>query len=134
MQRGSLRIIYGSGGRLLHRLALLGLLLVGCILVVVVLSAAYQVLATTRDRARFPVPGRLIDVDGYRLHLRCAGEGQPTVILESGFGMSSNEWALVQPEVAKFTQVCSYDRTGYGWSESGPPADANRHSHPGCND
>ena len=38
--------------------------------------------------------------------------------------MSSNEWALVQPEVTSFTRVCSYDRAGYGWSDSGPPADA----------
>jgi len=28
--------------------------------------------------------------------------------------------SLVQPEVAKFTRVCSYDRAGYGWSEPGP--------------
>ena len=37
--------------------------------------------------------------------------------------MTSNEWTLVQPEIAKFTRVCSYDRAGFGWSESGPPAD-----------
>lgn len=116
--------MYRRGGRTLHRLALLGLLLGGCILLVIAVSAAYQVVATARERARFPVPGRLIDVGGYRLHLRCAGKGRPAVILESGFGMSSNEWALVHPAVAKFTQVCSYDRTGYGWSESGPRADA----------
>jgi pimeloyl-ACP methyl ester carboxylesterase len=29
------------------------------------------------------------------------------------------EWDLVQPDVEKFTQVCSYDRAGYGWSEQG---------------
>ena len=51
-------------------------------------------------------------------------QGNPTVVLESGGGMSSNEWALVQPEVAKFTRVCSYDRAGYGWSDAGPSADA----------
>jgi pimeloyl-ACP methyl ester carboxylesterase len=27
---------------------------------------------------------------------------------------------MVQPEVAKFSRVCSYDRAGYGWSDSGP--------------
>jgi pimeloyl-ACP methyl ester carboxylesterase len=27
---------------------------------------------------------------------------------------------MVQPEVAKFARVCSYDRAGYGWSDSGP--------------
>jgi pimeloyl-ACP methyl ester carboxylesterase len=29
-------------------------------------------------------------------------------------------WFKVQPEVAKFTRVCSYDRAGYGLSDPGP--------------
>jgi pimeloyl-ACP methyl ester carboxylesterase len=111
-------------GRLLRRLTLVGLGLIGCVLVVVILLATYQAIATARERARFPIPGRLIDVGGYRLHLRCDGIGSPTVVLESGFGMSSNEWALVQPELTRFTRACSYDRAGYGWSDSGPPQDA----------
>ncbi len=28
--------------------------------------------------------------------------------------------SLVQQEVARFTQVCSYDHSGIWWSESGP--------------
>jgi hypothetical protein len=106
--------------RLLRRLALAGVGLVGCVLVGILVSTTCQVSATNRERTRFPVPGRLVDVGGYQLHLRCEGEGRPAVILESGFGMTSNAWRLVQPEVAKFTRVCSYDRTGYGWSEAGP--------------
>ena len=37
-------------------------------------------------------------------------------------GDSSATWALVQPQVANFTRVCSYDRPGLGWSDpsSGP--------------
>jgi pimeloyl-ACP methyl ester carboxylesterase len=27
---------------------------------------------------------------------------------------------MLQPEVSKFARVCSYDRAGYGWSDSGP--------------
>lgn len=71
----------------------------------------------------FPSPGRLIDIGGWRLHLNCTGEArasQPTVILESGLGDFSVEWGLVQPGVAKFARVCSYDRAGDGWSELGP--------------
>jgi pimeloyl-ACP methyl ester carboxylesterase len=71
----------------------------------------------------FPPPGRLIDIGGWRLHLNCTGEArasQPTVILEPGLGDFSVEWGLVQPEVAKFARVCSYDRAGDGWSELGP--------------
>ncbi len=37
-------------------------------------------------------------------------------MLESGIAASSLSWTLVQPEVAKFTRVCSYDRLGLGWS------------------
>src|SRR5205085_5851600 len=29
-------------------------------------------------------------------------------------------WSLVQPGVARFTRVCSYDRAGDGWSDLGP--------------
>jgi pimeloyl-ACP methyl ester carboxylesterase len=70
-----------------------------------------------------PPPGRLVDVGGWKLHLNCTGEarpGQPTVILESGAGDFSVEWSLVQPKVADFARVCSYDRAGDGWSELGP--------------
>jgi pimeloyl-ACP methyl ester carboxylesterase len=36
-------------------------------------------------------------------------------------------WGTVQPELSKTTKVCSYDRTGYGWSEPQPgPRDANQ--------
>jgi pimeloyl-ACP methyl ester carboxylesterase len=44
----------------------------------------------------------------------------PSVILETGLGGSSADWGFVQPEVAKFTRVCSYDRAGMGYSDPGP--------------
>src|SRR5215475_394970 len=75
------------------------------------------------EQPPFPPPGRLVDVGGWRLHLNCTGEArasQPTVILEAGLGDFSVEWSLVQPGVAKFARVCSYDRAGDGWSELGP--------------
>jgi pimeloyl-ACP methyl ester carboxylesterase len=71
----------------------------------------------------YPAPGRLVDVGGWRLHLNCTGDArssQPTVILEAGLGDFSVEWSLVQPGVARFARVCSYDRAGDGWSDIGP--------------
>lgn len=67
-----------------------------------------------------PAPGQLIDVGGYNLHLHCQGQGNPTVLLEAGLNDFSVQWALVQPAVAQFTQVCAYDRAGLGWSETSP--------------
>lgn len=43
-----------------------------------------------------------------------------TVILEAGVGDFSVDWSLVQPQVARFARVCSYDRAGSGWSDLGP--------------
>jgi pimeloyl-ACP methyl ester carboxylesterase len=39
------------------------------------------------------------------------------VLLESGIAASSVSWAVVQPEIAKFTRVCAYDRAGLAWSD-----------------
>src|ERR1700693_2359389 len=66
-----------------------------------------------------PAPlGQLVDVGGYRVHLYCTGSGSPTVvIIGAGF---SFDWGLVQPEVARTTQMCSYDHSGTAWSDDGP--------------
>lgn len=92
-------------------LSLVGLLLLGLI---------SQAIANAVDAARYPAPGRLVDVGGYRLHINCTGIGSPTVILDAGLGGTSQDWSKVQPAVARFTRVCSYDRAGYGWSDGGP--------------
>jgi pimeloyl-ACP methyl ester carboxylesterase len=65
-------------------------------------------------------PGQLVDIGGYRLNLRSAGKGNPTVVLIPGGGGTSTGWDRVQPEVARFTRVCSYDPAGAGESEPSP--------------
>ncbi len=42
------------------------------------------------------------------------------MILDAGLGGTSLDWSKVQPVVARFTRVCSYDRAGYGWRDTGP--------------
>jgi pimeloyl-ACP methyl ester carboxylesterase len=70
---------------------------------------------------RFPdSPGRLIDVGGHRLHLRCLGEGAPAVVFDAALGASSLSWSLVAPRVAAITHACVYDRAGFAWSDAGP--------------
>lgn len=84
------------------------------------LGACYQFIGNWRDGRRFPQQGRSVQAGAVKLNLNCSGAGSPTVILETGHGMSSIGWFNIQPEIAKFTRVCSYDRAGYGWSEAGP--------------
>ena len=90
----------------------------GAFLIVAALSGAtYQWLATRKELAATPPPGRLVDIGGYRLHVWCTGDGAPAVILDTGLGGSSADWGFVQPDVARFTRVCSYDRAGMGYSD-----------------
>jgi pimeloyl-ACP methyl ester carboxylesterase len=85
-----------------------------------VAGIVYEQLGRRRDRARFPQIGRSVDVDGRSLNIFCSGAGAPPVIFESGGPGPGLEWEPFQPEVAKFTQACWYDRAGEGWSDLGP--------------
>jgi len=44
------------------------------------------------------------------------------VILESGLGSGAWTWRTIQPDMAKSTRVCSYDRAGYGGSDEAKDA------------
>lgn len=43
------------------------------------------------------------------------------MVFDAALAASSLSWSLVQPEVARFTRACAYDRAGFGRSEAGPP-------------
>jgi pimeloyl-ACP methyl ester carboxylesterase len=85
----------------------------------VLAGTTYQGVATALERHRFGRPGGLVDAGGHQLHIYCTGQGSPIVILEAATGSMSSAWGWIQPEVAKTTRVCSYDRAGLGWSEAG---------------
>jgi pimeloyl-ACP methyl ester carboxylesterase len=83
-------------------------------------GALYQFLSERRDRRAYPMPGELVDVGGYKIHIDCIGQGSPTVVFDSGLGDTYISWQKVQPQIAQFARVCSYDRAGLGYSDSSP--------------
>lgn len=98
-------------------------------LLALVAGAVYQRIGSRRDAQRFPAPGQIVAVGDLRLHLNSQGQGSPCVVFDSALGGSSLSWALVQPQVARFTRACSYDRAGTGWSSPGPqPRTAERYA------
>ena len=109
-----------SGRRVLRAIGRTLAALVGLIVVLGLVGAIYESAASAADVRAYPPPGQLVDVGGYRLHINCTGTGSPTVVIESGWGDMSAAWGWVQPEVAKTTRVCTYDRAGMGWSEASP--------------
>jgi pimeloyl-ACP methyl ester carboxylesterase len=98
----------------------IGIVFLICALTLVGAGAAYQAIGMRADAHRFPQRGRSIQVGLLKFNLNCSGKGSPAVILDSGLGGPALDWILVQPEVAGFTRVCSWDRAGYGWSDPSP--------------
>jgi pimeloyl-ACP methyl ester carboxylesterase len=68
--------------------------------------------------------GQLINIGVRKLHIHCTGTGSPTVVVENGGAAFSFDWELVQPQVARFTRICTYDRAGYAWSDLAPEFDS----------
>jgi pimeloyl-ACP methyl ester carboxylesterase len=101
--------------------------LLSLVLVVLLLAVAgftYNLVEQHGDARRFPQQGRSVRLGAefghVSLNIDCSGQGSPVVVLDSATGVPALGWMHIQPEVAKFTRVCSYDRAGYGWSTAGP--------------
>ncbi|XP_033647162.1 uncharacterized protein LOC117306770 [Asterias rubens] len=91
------------------------------VVLVLVLPAILNHASLYREAAELKPQGELYDVGwNHKMLLHCTGTGSPTVVLDAPTGMTSDAWCLVQPRIAKFTRVCSYDRAGLGFSERTP--------------
>ncbi|MBA2563120.1 MAG: alpha/beta hydrolase [Chitinophagaceae bacterium] len=64
--------------------------------------------------------GKLVNINGYKLHINEQGKGKGTVVLIAGSLAFSFDWYFVQKEIKKFSKIISYDRPGLAWSDAGP--------------
>jgi pimeloyl-ACP methyl ester carboxylesterase len=101
-------------------LRVIGTAFLAWILLLAIAGFTYQSTSIARDRRAYPMPGQLVDVGGYRMHIYCTGQQSPTVVLDSSLGDPFDVWHKVQPQISQFARVCSYDRAGLGYSDSGP--------------
>lgn len=92
--------------------------LIMSVIMILAVGAMFQLAMSQWENHRYPPRGKLVDIGGLRLHISCTGMGNPTVIMEAGPNDSLIAWQLVQPEISRFTRVCSYDRAGFGWSDA----------------
>jgi pimeloyl-ACP methyl ester carboxylesterase len=77
-------------------------------------EANLEIYSRSQTRARIGRRRRL------NVHASGDGHGGPTVVLAHGLGGRTLEWCRVQPAVAQFAKVISYDRAGFGFSDPGP--------------
>jgi pimeloyl-ACP methyl ester carboxylesterase len=96
--------------------------LVGLFVLLFLAACTVEKITLARIPEKYPMPGELVNVGEYSLHLYCTGDpdAKPVVVVSPGSGSNVAQWPLVQPEVAKFTRICVYDRLGSGWSFGAP--------------
>ena len=83
-------------------------------------TASAASLTNSAIQLPFSRPQQLVDIGGRRLNLYCSGSGSPTVIFDSPSTDGGWSWYAVQPEVAKHSRACVYDRAGLGFSDPSP--------------
>lgn len=95
------------------------------IVVVVGIAATVGVASMTIARQRVlgaqSPPGVMVDVGGYRVHLRCEGErlGRTIVWLSGGYGQAL--WLdPLHRQLRQVERSCVIDRAGLGWSDASP--------------
>jgi pimeloyl-ACP methyl ester carboxylesterase len=61
----------------------------------------------------------MVDVGGYRLHMRVSAGCAVTIVFESGGTLDASQWSVIQPKIHDMTgaAVVSYDRTGFAQSD-----------------
>jgi len=92
-----------------------GKILAGLIILLLISGLCFRIFSSK------PVPpGKLVDVDGTKLHIRAEGKKNdlPTLVLESGAGGDTDAFHWVAEGLKKHMRVVRYDREGKWFSES----------------
>ena len=100
---------------ILKTLKWIGKLLAGLIILVLISGACFRLFSSK------PVPpGKLVDVDGTKLHIRAEGQKNdlPTLVLEAGAGGDTDVFHWITEGLKKDMRIIRYDREGKWFSES----------------
>jgi len=80
-------------------------------------GTVYQHLGSLRDRRIHTGQGRFVTIGrGSSLYVFEQGQGEPTVLFESGIGATHLNWRGIQDPIATLAHTITYDRAGLGWS------------------
>lgn len=85
-------------------------------------GASYHLVHVSQVRAKYPVPGRLVDVGGYRIHVLAEGEakGRPTIVWMPGAHSAGYAMYHLHAAMRREARSILIDRPGSGWSDAGP--------------
>ncbi len=93
--------------------------MVATICLLLALLSLVQLFATRIERSENPAPGKLVSVDGKKIHVYSAGEGDTTYVMLSGggIGVPVLEYQPLWSRLAEHGRIAVVEYPGYGWSE-----------------
>ncbi|MER7715432.1 alpha/beta hydrolase [Streptomyces flaveolus] len=112
---GAWCVALGSGWRILGGALCVVALALG-------LGSVRHLVHVARIRVRYPPPGRMVDVGGYRMHVLAGGEAghRPTVVWMPGGHAGGYAMYRLHALAREQTRSVLVDRPGSGWSDPGP--------------
>lgn len=80
----------------------------------------YQGYGARQDEKTYKPVGRLYDIEGHKMHLFVAGQGEATVVFALGWGTASPyaDFSPLYEGLEPHVRVAVYDRFGYGFSDT----------------
>lgn len=90
------------------------------ILALVFIGFAYQMIVNKIDSKKIEPDTKYVRIDSKKNYYDFQGESKPTIVMNSDIGLGLSEWSKVQELIEKEYgyRTFSYDRPGYGFSES----------------
>jgi pimeloyl-ACP methyl ester carboxylesterase len=89
------------------------------VIVLLCIALAAYIFYPRPEEPAFTGSGK-IDIGGYSLFIKSTGEGKPTVVFDSGYGMTHTQWYSVLKLIENQTNTVTYSRAGIGGSDKSP--------------
>lgn len=90
---------------------------------ITVTGAGYQHTALRHDKERYEPEGTIVEHSGHHTHIVISGPTGPkipVVVIDTGIGSWSLDWYKFQRQFQGKATIVTYDRAGYGWSDTRP--------------
>jgi pimeloyl-ACP methyl ester carboxylesterase len=71
------------------------------------------------EKAKYPAPGKLVEVNETKIHVYAEGQGKQTLVFMSGLGTASPyyDFKVLFEKLSDDYRIAVVERAGYGWSD-----------------
>lgn len=95
---------------------------------ILIIGFVYEQVSRLYFDAKSPSENEFVNVAGRQIHFSKKGNGNFTVVFESGIGGDYLHWQNLQKEVSKYHTTLSYDKAGILWSDATDEVSLERYS------